>query len=88
MALGLAPQIGPCLGAIVLRSDVLRKQLYNADMLERLPAEAYSAEGNKQTYALLVQQVQVRWSYSGACFCANILLPLAGGAGFGHGSYC
>lgn len=41
LALGLAPGIGPAPGAVVLRSDALRKTLAGGALFERLPPEAY-----------------------------------------------
>ncbi len=41
LALGLAPRIGPAPGALVLRSDALRKSLAGAGLFDRLPQAAY-----------------------------------------------
>ncbi|MGQ9371390.1 bifunctional aminoglycoside phosphotransferase/ATP-binding protein [Azospirillum sp. A39] len=41
LARGLAPALGPAPGALVLRSDVIRKRLLGAAETARLPAEAY-----------------------------------------------
>lgn len=40
-------------GAVVLRSDVLRKQLQGKALTERLPPESYTAAASRQTYAIL-----------------------------------
>ncbi len=40
-------------GAVVLRSDVLRKQLQGRALTERLPPDSYTAEASRQTYAAL-----------------------------------
>ncbi|QDO95863.1 AAA family ATPase [Ferrovibrio terrae] len=41
-------------GAVVLRSDVLRKQLQGRALTQRLPPESYTAEASRQTYAALL----------------------------------
>ncbi len=51
LARGIAPAIGPPPGALVLRSDVLRKRLMGAQALERLPAHAYGPETTRRVYA-------------------------------------
>lgn len=58
LALGLAPWIGPMPGAVVLRSDVLRKRLFGAADTDRLPAEAYDSAVTRRVYALLVDQAR------------------------------
>lgn len=51
VARGIAPAIaGPC-GAVILRSDVIRKQLHGVAFTDRLPAAAYTPEMNVHTYA-------------------------------------
>lgn len=40
-------------GAAVLRTDALRKQIVGADLLERLPPQAYDAQTSSRTYAAL-----------------------------------
>jgi aminoglycoside phosphotransferase family enzyme/predicted kinase len=44
VAYGLAPELGAVPGARVLRSDVIRKRLFDAALTDRLPASAYRAE--------------------------------------------
>lgn len=56
VARALAPGIGPAPGAVVLRSDVLRKQLFGVSETERLPAEAYSGEVTRRVYAGLLER--------------------------------
>ncbi|HYB09309.1 MAG TPA: AAA family ATPase [Alphaproteobacteria bacterium] len=48
-----APSIDPAPGAIVLRSDVIRKQLIGVAPLERLGPEAYTAEITERVYTTL-----------------------------------
>lgn len=43
-------------GAVVLRSDVLRKQLQGRALTERLPPDSYTAEASRQTYAALYRR--------------------------------
>lgn len=50
LARALAPQLGPAPGALLLRSDVLRKRAFGAAETEALPAEAYTAEARRRIY--------------------------------------
>jgi aminoglycoside phosphotransferase family enzyme/predicted kinase len=50
LAHALAPGIGGAPGAIVIRSDVIRKQLFGADLFERLPEEAYTREHSRRVF--------------------------------------
>ncbi|WP_158046651.1 AAA family ATPase [Skermanella pratensis] len=56
VARALAPGIGPAPGAVVLRSDVLRKRLFGVAETERLPAGAYSGEMTRRVYAELLER--------------------------------
>lgn len=56
LARGLAPSLAPCPCAIVVRSDVLRKQLFGVAETDRLPASAYDAEANTRVYDALLQR--------------------------------
>jgi uncharacterized protein len=53
LARALAPGIGPAPGAVVLRSDVVRKQLAGVAPTERLPPDAYSEAVNERVFAEL-----------------------------------
>ena len=53
LALALAPELGPMPGAVLLRSDVLRKRLFGAADTDRLPPEAYDAAVTRRVYAEL-----------------------------------
>jgi uncharacterized protein len=53
LARGLAPVLGRPPGALILRSDVERKTLFNVGETQRLPAEAYQPEVAAKVYALL-----------------------------------
>jgi aminoglycoside phosphotransferase family enzyme/predicted kinase len=56
LARALAPGIMPQPGAIVLRTDVLRKRLFGVGETDRLPESAYGAEITGQIYEILVQR--------------------------------
>lgn len=49
----LAETIPPLPGALVLRSDVMRKRMLGCPEFERLPADAYDAETSARVYAEL-----------------------------------
>ena len=53
VAAALAGELGVGAGARVLRSDVVRKQLFGRAPEDRLPAEAYTMTVNKRVYASL-----------------------------------
>lgn len=55
LARGLAPYVNPAPGAVVLRSDVLRKQLLHVNESDRLPESAYRTEITRQVYETLEQ---------------------------------
>jgi uncharacterized protein len=56
LARALAPSLFPQPGAVVLRSDVLRKQLFKVNETDRLPESAYGPEITEQIYEILVQR--------------------------------
>jgi predicted kinase len=56
LALALAARIGAAPGAVVLRSDELRKRICGVSPLERLGPEGYTAEVSHHVYAALVRQ--------------------------------
>jgi aminoglycoside phosphotransferase family enzyme/predicted kinase len=56
LARALAPFIPPPPGAVVLRSDVVRKQLLGVAETERLPASAYRPETGERIYRTLEQR--------------------------------
>lgn len=56
LARALAPSVLPQPGAVVLRSDVLRKQLFKVHETDRLPESAYRPEITEQIYEILVQR--------------------------------
>jgi hypothetical protein len=50
LARALAPDLGAVPGALVLRSDVIRKRLAGVDPLARLPASAYGPASSRAVY--------------------------------------
>jgi aminoglycoside phosphotransferase family enzyme/predicted kinase len=56
LALGLAPAIGAVPGALVLRSDEIRKRLSGVPLLQRLGPEGYSPEMSARVYAALAER--------------------------------
>ena len=55
LARGLAPSVAPLPGAVIFRTDVLRKQLFHVNERNRLPETAYQPNVTKQIYEVLVQ---------------------------------
>jgi uncharacterized protein len=53
LALAIAPEVGAVPGAVVLRSDEIRKELSGARRLQRLPMVAYAAEMSASVYDAL-----------------------------------
>jgi uncharacterized protein len=56
LARALAPLVMPQPGAVVLRSDVLRKQQFGINETDRLPEIAYTPEMTATIYQLLMQR--------------------------------
>lgn len=52
----LAPALGPVPGAVVLRSDRIRKQMLGVDEHEALPADGYAPGVSQRVYAALAQE--------------------------------
>lgn len=50
LAHALAPSIGGAPGAVVIRSDVLRKRRFGVDLFARLPQEAYTRAVSRDIY--------------------------------------
>ncbi len=55
-ARGLAPDLGAAPGAVILRSDVIRKQLWGVAEQERLPPQAYRREVTARVYDELMRR--------------------------------
>ena len=58
MAQALAPRIAPLPGAVVLRSDLVRKQMFGVEDTHRLPPSAYTPEHTARVYDTLVQHAR------------------------------
>jgi aminoglycoside phosphotransferase family enzyme/predicted kinase len=58
VAAALAGALGQAPGARVLRSDVIRKQLFGRAPEEKLPPEAYRPGVNERVYATLMQRAE------------------------------
>jgi aminoglycoside phosphotransferase family enzyme/predicted kinase len=54
LAVGLAPDVGAAPGAVVLRSDVVRKRLFGVAPEDRLPEAAYDEEVGARVYDRLL----------------------------------
>jgi aminoglycoside phosphotransferase family enzyme/predicted kinase len=54
LARALAPDLGPLPGAVVLRSDEIRKRLWRVAPTERLPPAAYGADSSAAVYRELL----------------------------------
>ncbi len=57
LAQAIASGVPPAPGAVVLRSDVLRKQLFGVGPEDKLPESAYGPEVGHRVYDVLSQQV-------------------------------
>jgi len=58
LAQGIAPDIGVGCGAILMRTDVLRKHMLGVDILERLPESAYDRKTTQRTYDRVVDETE------------------------------
>ena len=58
IAFALAPAIGPAPGALVLRSDEIRKRRFGVAPEEKLPPEAYADPVSRQVFAELFAQAE------------------------------
>ena len=58
LALGLAPSVGAVPGAVVIRSDEIRKRLSGVSPLDRLGPEGYSSEMSERVYATVAERAR------------------------------
>jgi uncharacterized protein len=58
LARALAPAVAPLPGAVVLRSDVVRKQMFGINEADRLPPSAYTPELAAGVYEILAQRAR------------------------------
>jgi aminoglycoside phosphotransferase family enzyme/predicted kinase len=59
LARRLAPAIGAAPGAVILRSDVIRKQLWGLPPTERLPEAAYTAEFSTRVFQAIAERAEI-----------------------------
>jgi aminoglycoside phosphotransferase family enzyme/predicted kinase len=57
-ARAIAPLLGASPGAVVLRSDEIRKRLWGVPPTERLPKEAYGSKVGKRVYRALYEEAE------------------------------
>jgi aminoglycoside phosphotransferase family enzyme/predicted kinase len=67
LAAALAPSLGPLPGAVVLRSDVIRKRLLGRAPTERLPEEAYTPEVSARVFASIAARAGELLAAGHAC---------------------
>src|SRR5690606_3077079 len=60
LARQLAPHLGAAPGAVILRSDVVRKRLFGVAAEERLPQEAYRKDTSRRVYDTLMRRAGTR----------------------------
>ncbi len=58
LAAALAPRLGRAPGAVVLRTDIIRKELWGAHELSRLPPAAYRAVFTDRVYAAVAGRAE------------------------------
>jgi len=56
VARGLAPELGAAPGAVVVRSDVTRKELAGVEPTNRLPEQAYTPEATERVYRTVFER--------------------------------
>jgi adenylylsulfate kinase-like enzyme len=59
LTLGLAPSVGAVPGAVVIRSDEIRKRLSGVSPLHRLGPEGYSSEMSERVYATVAERARL-----------------------------
>lgn len=67
LAAALAPTLGPLPGAVVLRSDVIRKRLLGREPSERLPEAAYTPEISARVFANIAERAGELLTAGHAC---------------------
>ncbi len=58
LARAIAPCLGAAPGALVLRSDAIRKALFHAAPAARLPPEAYADDVNRRVYGVMLDRAR------------------------------
>jgi uncharacterized protein len=67
VARAIAPDLGPAPGAVIVRSDEVRKSLFGVAHTDRLPETAYTAEWHRRTYAEVVARARQTLAAGHAC---------------------
>jgi uncharacterized protein len=57
LARAFAPELGPAPGALVLRSDEIRKRLFGAKPEAKLPQRAYTAAASREVFAAMLRAI-------------------------------
>lgn len=57
LARALAPELGPAPGALVLRSDEIRKRLFGVAPEAKLPQIAYSSDASREVFAAMLRGI-------------------------------
>lgn len=70
LARALAPELGRAPGALILRSDEIRKRQHGAAPEQRLPQSAYSDAASEAVFAALADGVRTA-AYDGQCVVAD-----------------
>ena len=67
VARAIAPELGAAPGAVIVRSDEVRKSLFGVRDTERLPETAYTGEWHRRTYAEVIARTQQALAGGHAC---------------------
>ena len=59
LARALAPELGPAPGALIVRSDEIRKRQFGVAPEERLPPDAYTPSASRSVFATLADTVRI-----------------------------
>ncbi len=74
LARAIAPGLGAAPGAVILRSDEIRKRLAGVEPTARLPPAAYTAEAGARVYAQMLAEAKVTLSAGRAVICDAVFL--------------
>lgn len=67
VARAIAPEIGPVPGAVIIRSDEVRKSIFGVRDTQRLPASAYTGQWHRRTCAEVIARAQAALAAGHAC---------------------
>jgi hypothetical protein len=77
LARALAPGLGPAPGAVVLRSDEIRKRLAGLAPEQTLPASSYTREASSAVYAALFREAETVLSHGHAAIVDAVFLSVS-----------